>query len=417
MVLSASCNRIASLIGNLLEHYDTALFALLAPFIAPLFFFNKDPITALILTYGMLPLGLLTKPLGSLFFGWIGDQVGRRQALFYSLLGTAIITMSIGLLPTYQTIGVWAPIFLALGRMLQSFFAAGESVGGVLFLLENTKKEQRSLFSSFYDISSIGGMLIASIAVTLLSYQGSIEENWRILFLAGGLTALLGLFFRYTAKEGSEYVQNKEPSTSLIYILKTHKVALLSIVLASGFSHVTYSLAFTFLNAFVPLITPLTQVEIIGLNTKLLVVDMLLLPCFGYLAHKIGKEKVMMTAGLCTIVGAIPLFCLLPNASIYVVTLVRLCIIIFGVAFAAPYYAWAMEKTPSRHRYLILALGSALGSQLIGAPSTAICLWLYKTTHAVCAPGFYLMIAGFGASFSVYYHLQSKSSRSLSILP
>ncbi|MES2198975.1 MAG: MFS transporter [Chlamydiota bacterium] len=408
MTLPASYSRAASLIGNLLEHYDSALFALLAPFIAPLFFYEKDPITALILTYGMLPLGLLTRPLGSLFFGWIGDRLGRRRALFYSLSGTAIVTVGMGVLPVYQTIGIWAPIFLALARMLQSFFVAGESVGGALFLLEHTKKTKRSLFSSFYDISTLGGIFIASIAVSSMSLTGNIEHNWRILFLAGGLTAVLGLFFRYTTKKEPEYAINIEEKISIISILKKHKKALLSITLASGFSYVTYAMAFTFLNAFIPLITSLTQTEVIRLNTKLLMIDVLLLPCFGYLAHKIGKGKIMLAGSLCCAIGAIPLFSLLPNSSIYTVTAVRLCIITFGVAFAASYYAWAMELVPKKHRYLILALGSALGSQLIGAPSIACCLWLYKITGLIQAPGLYLTISALGASL-VLYRLQSKS--------
>ncbi|MBS0627296.1 MAG: MFS transporter, partial [Verrucomicrobia bacterium] len=192
MILTATYNRIASLIGHLLENYDRALFGLLAPFIAPIFFPEKDPFTALILTYAILPLSLLSKPLGSVFFGWIGDRIGRKKALFYSLIGMAFVTISIGLLPGYSKIGALAPISLALARMLQSFFAAGESTGGALFLLEHTQKTQRSLFSSLYDIFGVGGVIIASAAITLMSARNSIEESWRFLFLAGGLTALLG---------------------------------------------------------------------------------------------------------------------------------------------------------------------------------------------------------------------------------
>src|SRR3990167_5670084 len=145
-------SRIAGVIGNALDHYDQALFALLAPFIASLFFDKQDPVTALILTYGMLPLGLLSRPLGSLFFGWIGDRFGRRQALSYSLFGMALVTLSIGCLPTSSQIGIWAPILLGCGRLIQNFFTAGETIGGAIFVLEQTPESQRSLASSFYDV-------------------------------------------------------------------------------------------------------------------------------------------------------------------------------------------------------------------------------------------------------------------------
>ena len=105
---------------------------------------------------------------------------------------------------------------------------------------------------------------------------------------------------------------------------------------------------------------------------------------------------------LASALGAIPLFSLLDNASLGTVIFVRLAIITSGVAFAAPYHAWAIERVPPHCRYLILSLGYALGSQLIGAPTAAISLWLYKTIGWSCAPGFYLAAAGIGASCIIY---------------
>src|SRR5579872_3210875 len=171
----------AGLIGNILEHYDTALFGLLAPFIAPLFFHTQDPFTALILTYAMIPLGMLARPLGSFSFGLISDRFGRRQALCWSLTGMAIATTSIGFLPTSSEI---APLLLALMRLLQSFFAAGESAGGAIYVLENTRVPKRSFMSSVFDASTVGGILIAAALVTFLSMQGWVEMGWRYLFWA-----------------------------------------------------------------------------------------------------------------------------------------------------------------------------------------------------------------------------------------
>jgi MFS family permease len=396
-------NRLAGVIGNFLEHYDNALFGLLAPFIAPLFFEKQDPITALILTYGMLPLGCVTRPLGSLFFGWIGDCFGRRQALFWSLLGMAAVTIGIGCLPVYQEIGIWAPLFLALGKMLQSFFAAGEATGGAIFVLEHTPAPKRGFMSGCYDASSIGGILAASGLVTLLSAKGYMGQGWRALFWGGGMTALFGIFLRLKAADGAEFVNApKVKSASVLQTLKAYKTPLLAIILASGFSYTTYSLSFTLMNGYIPLITSLSKTEVMQVNTLLLVVDLLLLPFFGYLATQFGKERVMLAGAICSFFSAIPLFSLLDHASLATVTVVRVTIIIFGVAFAAPYYAWAMELVSPRHRYLILSLGGALGSQLIGAPSAAVCLWLYKMLGCSWAPALYLLVASSAAGIVVY---------------
>jgi len=212
MELRVARDRIAGMVGNFLEQYDNALFGLLSPFIAPLFFEGKDPITALILTYSMLPLGLITRPLGSLVFGWIGDSIGRRQALFLSLTGMGLITVSMGCLPLYKDIGPWSPFLLALCRMFQGFFAAGEVAGGAIFVLERTPRAERSFVSSFYDASSIGGILLASAFVTLMASQGLIEEEWRYLFWTAGATAILGMVLRWKSSN-TEWIEAMHKTT------------------------------------------------------------------------------------------------------------------------------------------------------------------------------------------------------------
>jgi len=378
-------------IGNLLEHYDSALFGLLAPFIAPLFFENQDPITALILTYAMLPLNLITRPIGALIFGWIGDTCGRKQTLFISLFGMSVVTVSIGLLPTQAEIGPIAPLFLAIARMLQGFFAAGEIVSGAIFVLEHTKEKDREFISSLYDASTIAGILIASALVTLLSCDGIVETHWRLLFYGGGVTAFFGAFLRYNTFEGNEMPKpHALPKKKIFLILKENRASLFKIVIASGFSYITYSLAFTLMNGYIPLVTSLSKSDVMKSNTWLLVVDAFLLPLFGYVANRFGKEKLMFFGALTLAFIAVPVFSLLTEASLATVIFVRLSIILCGVAFAAPYHAWALEQVPTHHKGLILSFGYTLGSQLIGSPSAAVCLWMYKTTGLHIMPGLYI---------------------------
>lgn len=410
----SACNRLAAIVGNLLDHYDVALYSLLAPFIAPLFFYEHDPLTALILTYSLLPLGIITKPLGSLFFGWIGDRYGRRQALAYSLFGMACVTFSVGSIPIYQDIGIWAPILLAMGRMFQSFFAAGESTGGAIFILEHTKQSQRGLLSSFYDMSSIAGILIASGVVTYLSSIDYVEKTWRLLFWGGSCTAVLGLFLRLKASESYEFETAKtEKFFSVWQTIKKNKKPLFTIIIASGFTHITYSFAFTLMNGYIPFITNHTKAEVMKLNTWLLILDMCMLPCFGLLAKKFGKERIMLYGAIFCTLTAFPLFATLSNASLLQVVIVRVTILTMGVAFAATYHAWAMEEVPITSRYTILSMGSALGSQIIGAPTSAVSLWLYKTLNLTWAPSLYLMLGGLGASVVLYQSLSKKRNAEL----
>jgi MFS family permease len=405
-------NRFAGMIGNILGNYDKALFGLLAPFIAPLFFGPEDPITALILTYAMLPLGFVTKPLGSLFFGRIGDRYGRKFALCCSLVGIAVFTLGIGFLPVYETAGAWAPLSLALGRMLQSFFSAGESTGAALYLLENTPPEKRSLLSGLYGASSLMGYVIASGLVAFFSMQGYIKEGWRILFWIGGVTAVFGVLLRL--KNRLEDIPPLQ-RTPLLQVLKEDRRSLFAIIMASGFSYTTYSLPCTFMNGYVPLVTSLTKTVVMQVNTLLLIIDMFLLPFFGYLAYRFGKERVMFAGAFWSAVLAIPLFYLVGGASLGMVIAIRLVLVVLGVAFAGPYHAWALERVAPEHRYTILCFGSALGSQLVGAPASAVCLWLYRQTELVWAPGLYLLVVGVAACSVIrhYAKAQGKSSANL----
>jgi MFS transporter, MHS family, proline/betaine transporter len=395
-------DRLVAMIGNILEHYDNALFGLLAPFLAPLFFEERDPLTALILTYCLVPFGIAMRPLGSLFFGWIGDRFGRTRALFCSLLGMAAATTTMGCLPTYAEAGYLAPLFLAIGRILQNFCAAGESVGGAIYILERTDLRKKNLMSAIYDSSTVLGILIASAIVTLLSFQEMIYEAWRSLFWMGGIVAILGVFFRWKAQEGEEYLQSKKKvCTNIFSLIKKHKQALIAVTCVAGFSHMTYFLAFTLMNGFVPLITSVSKTQVMGTNTLLLLIDMLLLPVFGYFSTRMGREKMMLAAAVGSFFSAVPLFYCLKGASLATVIAVRFIIVSLGVAFAATYHSWSQERVPPEARYTILSLGYALGSQLIGAPTAAFSLWLYQKTDWLIAPAFYLMATSGLAAFFV----------------
>ena len=161
----------SAFLGNFFEHYDTALFSFLSPFLAPLIFPEKDPLTALILTYALIPLGMLARPFGSLVFGYIGDNYGRKKALVFTFSGMSIVSFMIAFSPTYASAGLLAPLIFCIGRILQNFCAAGESVGGAIFLLENHTTRRHDFLSSLYSASTIGGILAASLSVSWLYYS------------------------------------------------------------------------------------------------------------------------------------------------------------------------------------------------------------------------------------------------------
>ena len=145
--------------GNLFEHYETALFGFLSPFLAPLIFPQQDPVSALIYTYAIIPLGMLSRPLGALFFGYMGDVYGKEWSLSYTLYSMAVVSLCMALIPIQGAMGFMAPLLFLLGRALQNFFAAGETMGGAILLLDSAPKNRSDFFSSLYSSSAICGHL------------------------------------------------------------------------------------------------------------------------------------------------------------------------------------------------------------------------------------------------------------------
>lgn len=402
---------LSAYLGNFFEHYDTALFGFLSSFLAPLIFPNQDPITALILTYAMIPLGMVARPFGAIFFGYVGDVYGRERALFISLSGMALITCTIAIIPLYDQIGILAPIAFALGRIIQNFLASGEQMGGAIFLLEHSSKSRHDMISSLFSASSIGGILLASGGVSILYHFDIIAESWRLLYLIGGITALFGVFIRNQMPKTNlapSPIKLTDSLMTLPTVLLSNKTAFFKIIIASGFTYANYSIALILLNGFIPLITSIETGEMMKLNSFLLIMDFLTLPLFGWLSSKVSREKLMLAASLGVVLFSLPSFMLLQGATISTIVIIRVCFVLFGVAFAAPFHAWAQDLVAPTHRYAIISFGYSIGSQLLGGPTAAISLWIFKQTNVVSSTCLYWMLLASASTFVLGYTSKSK---------
>ncbi len=385
-------------IGNLFEHYDKALFAFLAPFLAPLFFQNVDPITALILTYAIIPLGLFSRPLGALVFGRIGDSKGRKRVLYLTLTGMAITTTLIGCIPIYGSVGWGTPALLALGRLLQNFFASGETTGGSLLILETCPEKKRGFYNGLYECSTILGILFASFGVTFLSMQEAIETYWRLLYWIGGVTGGVGLLMRLFTVEAKIPKKKHQRISPLLW---KYRMQFIVIALTSGFSYANYYMLSSLLNGFLPLVSSISKSQAMEANTLILGFDFLILPLGGILSLHFPKEKLLYFFGALVMILAIPLYSSLSGATLLTATVIRLVFATIGVGFSvvlAPFY---QDLIPGEHRFTLIAFGNAIGSQLFGTSACSLSFWLYKQTGWAGSPALYLMGLGMLALFSV----------------
>lgn len=394
------------LLGNIFEHYDTALYGLLSPFLAPLFFPFHDTLTALLLTYAIIPLSIFMRPLGALVFGYIGDRYSRKKALRLSLIGTAVTTAAFGLIPTYAHVGPFAPVLLSLGRLSQSFFAAGEVVGGAIFLIENTEKKQKNLTSSFFGSTTIIGILIASLAVSAFYQLELIEQYWRVLFLLGAFTASISFFLRqcpeFKITEHSNSFKFSEVLKRAFKDCRLFQKPIVAMIFASGFSYACYAIPFVMMNGLVPMVSAISKAEMIYFNTLFLVVDMVLLLAFARLANFFTPEKMMLSAAIAAIVTAIPLFWLMQGASYSLILIIRLVFVIIGVGFSAPFYAWIETLVPVAHRYTVVSFSYAIGSQLFGSTTSMISLWLFQQSNSTVTAALYWIFLAAVSGYFLY---------------
>lgn len=393
-------------LGNLFEHYDTALFGFLSPFLAPLMFPAQDPLTALILTYAIFPLSMLARPLGALVFGCIGDAYDRERALFFTLAGMALISGLIALSPTYAQAGILVPIFFCFGRALQNFFAAGETMGGAIFILERAPEKRYDILSGLYSMSAIGGHLLASWGVYALSQYSSINPGWRLLYLFGCITALFGCMIRRVPSH--PYTNMRPTIAGLKNTLLLNFKPLVILILNAGFAYATYSMALVLMNGLLPLVSSITKAEAMKINSYLLILDVCALPLFGYAASKISREKLMLCVALATVCLAIPLMMALPNASFACIIAIRVVLVLLGVAFFAPFHAFAQTLVPAHCRYAVISLGYAIGAQLLGSPTAAISLWCFQKTGMIASIGAYWMLLALASSISLIFAMQRK---------
>jgi MFS family permease len=382
------------LIGNALDHFDTALYGFLAPLLAPLFFPTYEPVVQLILAYSLLATSLVTRPIGSFIFGNLARHYGPVLGLSYSLMGVAIATVGIGCLPIYATIGWLAPLGLILLRMLSGVFAAGEVTIAQLYILEG-KPHQGALKASYlYHSSTMVGIILASGAATIvIIFNHHSDILWRLCFWFGGITGFIGYFLR-----NSTMVHDKTKALFTSYRVSSlrslwqHRSQILRIAIVTSFSQVTYVLPFIFMNSFVPLISTISLETMMALNTSLLVFDMVMIPVLGRITLNYNPTKVMITASLILASTIIPLFQGLHDASLTYVTFVRFWIVIWGIIFLCPQNLWCKRLFNSPEQYLLVGMGNAIGAATLGRMTPAICLWLWYTTQMPLAPAVYIAL-------------------------
>lgn len=389
---------VASMIGNALEFYDFTIYGFFVAIISPVFFPATDPLTSLIVGFGVFAIGFITRPLGAIFFGHIGDKMGRRRALSLTIIWMAVPTIMIGLLPTYQQIGIAAPILLTFCRVIQGFSAGGEYNGAGIFVIEHSPENKRGLLGALLTSSGSMGALLASGVGIFFTLPFMPSWSWRIPFFLGGLIAIVGLYMRQKIDESPEfkqaYLQRKSQILPVFAVLKENKVSFLCAVGIGAMATVPFYIVLAYMNPMLLTEGKVTAPTMMLINALMSIICIITLPLMGHLSDKIGESKVMMCAASLIILFAYPFFWVFKNGSLTSIVLFQALIMILTEAYTGPSNAFMYKLFDTSKRYTGVALGYTCGLAIFGGTTPYISAKLITYFASPYTPAFYLISVG-----------------------
>jgi MFS transporter, MHS family, proline/betaine transporter len=404
---------IGGTIGNLTEWYNFLLYGYFASVISQLFFPIQNKLLSLTLVYTVFALSFFVRPLGGIFFGWIGDTYGRKRALVISLFMIAVPTFLIGCLPTYASIGIASPILLCLLRVFQGLSAGGEHTGSAVYMAEYAPPAHRTLWVSTVPTSAALGLLISSAAALIIigSFNDAqlLSFGWRIGFWIGTLLCLISILLRITLPETPEFEKAKKEKlikhhsiSDLLRQPTTLKNIICVFCLASSWG-IFYQILFVWMPTFLSHIQHFSNQTALQINSIYLLIFACLLLLIGYSADFISRKLLLMSTCVAMFLCAYPLFLMLSSGKLWeVYVAMGFFTVIFSVYIPTAFVSM-VEAFSVQIRYTGLSLGFNIGLAIFGGTCPLIVTWLIEYTGNPAAPAFYMMIAAVLAFITCFY--------------
>ncbi|MEW1819292.1 MFS transporter [Arthrobacter sp. NPDC080031] len=398
----------AGAIGTTVEFYDYFIYGTAAALVLnKVFFPNVDPLIGTLTAFATFGVGFVARPFGAVVFGHLADKVGRKKMLVFSLLLMGFATFGMGLLPTFDQIGVWAPILLVVLRLCQGFAVGGEWGGATVLATEFARPNRRGLVGSIVQIGSPAGLLLATgmfALITQLPDDQLIAWGWRIPFLSSMALVAIGLYIRLNILESPEFERAKkelkleESAERKIPVVEVFRTSWRSLLVAMGARFapdIGFYIAGTFIVSYGKNLGYAPS-AILTAITVAAALEVIAVPFFGALSDKIGRRKVYMAGALFWIVFAFPFFWLVNTVSGPLLWLSVIVAFVLGHgamwAVAASFYA---ELFPTHVRTTGASLGYNLSIVFGGGPAPFLAASLVAANAGASWPvSLYLILAG-----------------------
>lgn len=408
-------------LGNILEWYDFGLFTLFSPLFAKLFLPQYDSFISILSIFAIFATGFICRPLGAILFGHFGDKLGRIRTLRFSILCTAIPTLCIACLPSYESMGLFSAIALVLLRLFQGICMGGEFSGIIIYLAESAPNHRRAFYTSFAGTAANLGILAAtSINLGLhysLTYSQIAAYGWRIAFLLGGLLTLLVLVLRRKLPDTAIFEQLKEKQRHLVLpiaeVIKKHPFQLGRIIALTAVGAALYYTAFVYISNYLFQFTHLEQAIILKIQSLCIISMLLLVPLFGLLCDRLGRRTSMLLISLSTLVFILPCFRLLGEGKLVSIILAMGILTLISSLEQASTSVTVVENFPARLRYSGIAVGYNIGLALFGGTAPFIATSLINSMHSPIAPAYYLLVTAMLSFLVVLFGLKETKGKSL----
>lgn len=395
---------VAASVGNIIEWYDFYIFGSLAAVLSVKFFEKSNPVAALLSTIALFTAGFLVRPLGAFLFGWLGDKVGRKYTFLITLSGMGLGTGAIGLIPTYQSIGVAAAFILFGLRMLQGLCLGGEYGGAITYVAEHVSDERRGYYTGWLQTSPTLGIVV-SLAVVAITrgYFGKEDFQawaWRIPFLVSFLLVAIAIYIRLQLQETPIFNEIKAKGQMTknpwkeAFLSRNIRYVLIATIVVLGEGVVWYSgqfWALYFLQQ-VSKIDLLQSTYIVGIALLLASPTLIL---FGRLSDSIGRKPVILAGFLLAAVTYYPLYSWLgavtqPGNINYPIAILIVAILVSYVGLVyGPIGAFLAEYFPARIRYTSVSVPYHIGNGWGGGLVPLITTAAYQSTHSLGSALYY----------------------------
>jgi len=395
----------AGVVGNILEWYDFAVYGFFAGVLADQFFPSGNRAVSLLYYFGAFAVGFLMRPVGAVLFGYIGDRFGRAKALIFSIAMMALPTFAMGLLPTYESIGIAAAVLMVLLRMAQGIAVGGEFTASIVFLAEHAPPKRRGFYAVWAMFAATTGTMLGSAiggALTnALGDEAVASWGWRAAFMSGIVVGLVGFIIRRGMKDAPRRAHRESP---LKQAFRHHKWEVLRIMGLNMSAATTYYLLFVYLATWVSDTNLAPRGSALNITTLSILTFLVVAPIAAWVSDRYGRKMMLIIGMAGCLAFAYPLLRLIHHPDPTLIATGQMVFAALLALYMASIPAAMCETFPHEVRVTAVSVGYGLAYALFGGTAPAVAVWLIDKTGNDIAFGWYIVavtVISLGIAFTL----------------